>query len=137
MNSDNLISIILPTYNRASLLLRAVQSVIDQTYPHWELIIWDDGSTDDTAVVVKAFNDNRIRYYHDANHGAAYARNRAIAQANGEIIAFLDSDDVWHPEKLGIQVTVLEQCPEIEMIFSNFFNRNLVSNLERAAFDEN
>ena len=131
------ISIILPTYNRAALLPRAIQSVIDQTYPHWELIIWDDGSTDDTAGVVKAFNDNRIRYYHDTNHGAAYARNHALEQASAEIIAFLDSDDTWQPEKLAIQMAALQKYPQIELMFSDFLNCNLEKKLEREAFEEN
>ena len=127
MNDSPLISIILPTYNRAGLLPRAIQSVIDQTYPHWELIIWDDGSQDDTGEIVRSLDDERIRYFFADNHGVAYARNRSVEKATGEYIAFLDSDDTWVNEKLNLQVNIFRQYPQIEVLFGDFLNNQLAS----------
>lgn len=127
MNDSPLISIILPTYNRAALLPRSIQSVLDQTYPHWELIIWDDGSQDNTREVVRSLADERIRYFYEHNHGVAYARNRAMEKATGEYIAFLDSDDIWVDEKLELQVDVFRQYPQIEVLFGDFLNNQLAS----------
>ncbi|NJN86713.1 MAG: glycosyltransferase family 2 protein [Leptolyngbyaceae cyanobacterium SL_7_1] len=97
-----IVSVIIPTYNRADLLSRAIDSVLNQTLTNLELIIVDDGSTDNTAEVVNSFNDSRIRYIPlGKNCGGGYARNHGIHLATGEFIAFLDSDDVWLPEKLA------------------------------------
>lgn len=117
-----LISIILPTYNRCDLLPRAIRSVLAQTYLKWEMIIWDDGSTDSTREVVARFADDRIRYVYDQNHGPAYARNQAIDICKGELVAFLDSDDEWHPEKIEKQAGVLDANPDIEFLFTDFLN---------------
>ncbi len=105
MKDGPLVSVILPTYNRASLLVEAMESVLRQTYPHLELIVVDDGSTDDTAQQVHRFADPRIRYLRlDANRGVSHARNRGLQEARGELIAFQDSDDLWAPDKLARQV---------------------------------
>lgn len=135
-NKQPLISIILPTYNRAELLPRAINSVISQTFVEWELIIWDDGSTDDTAALVKTYNDNRIRYFFDENHGAAYARNRAIEQAHSILLAFLDSDDEWLPDKLTVQLIVLQNRPDVEVLFSDFHNINQATGIKEHTFDK-
>ena len=96
-----MISVIIPTYNRAGTLLAAAQSVLQQTYRDIELIIVDDGSTDDTSKVVSALQDGRVRYIPlGKNCGACAARNRGIDEAKGEYIAFQDSDDLWHSDKL-------------------------------------
>ena len=101
------VSVIIPTYNRAHLLGRAIQSVLNQTYQGFELIVVDDGSSDNTGEVVATFADPRIHYLrHVKNRGAAAARNTAIKTARGEHIAFLDSDDEWLPEKLEKQMKV-------------------------------
>lgn len=94
-----LISVILPTYNRAYPILRAIESVKAQTYPYWELVIIDDGSTDETAEVLERVTklDTRIRTYRQRNLGPARARNHGVARAQGEIIAFIDSDDQYDP----------------------------------------
>lgn len=98
-------SVILPTYNRAPFIGRAIQSVLNQTYKDFELIIVDDGSIDDTEKVVKSFSDGRIYYVkHEINKGAAAARNTALRLAKGEFIAFQDSDDECLPEKLEKQI---------------------------------
>lgn len=98
---DGLVSIIMPSWNTARWIGESIESVINQTYENWELIIVDDCSTDNTDEVVESYNDKRIQYLKNIeNCGAAITRNRAISQANGEWIAFLDSDDLWRPEKL-------------------------------------
>ena len=106
-----LVSVILPTYNRAAILGDAVRSVLEQSYSEWELIVSDDGSTDGTAERVGTFADPRIRYRRDENAGAAAARNRALRQARGELIAYVDSDNVWHPDHLAALVGALERHP--------------------------
>lgn len=106
------VTVIIPTYNRAHLVGRAIQSVLNQTYQDLEIILVNDGSTDNTEEIVKVFNDDRIRYIrHDENKGAAAARNTGIEAALGEYIAFQDSDDEWLPEKLEKQIRVLENAP--------------------------
>ena len=103
------VSVIIPTYNRAHLIGRAIRSVLDQTYQDWELIVVDDASTDDIPGIVKGFTDGRVKYIrHDENKGAAAARNTGIQAARGAYIAFLDSDDEWLPEKLERQVQAFE-----------------------------
>ena len=96
-----LFSIILPTYNRLPLLQRAVDSVLAQEYGHWELIIIDDGSTDDTKSYIVALNNNKIRHTYQENKGRSAARNLGIEQADGEYVCFLDSDDELLPSYLS------------------------------------
>lgn len=105
-----LVSIIMPSYNTAKYIAETVQSVLAQTYQNWELIIVDDCSTDDTDEVIKPFlADGRIRYFKNKkNSGAAVSRNRALREAKGKWIAFLDSDDLWLPEKLEKQISFME-----------------------------
>lgn len=109
-NLDNLISIIMPSYNAAMYISKSIESVIAQTYHIWELIIVDDCSTDSTdAVVGKYLNDERIRYFkNDKNCGAALSRNKALKKAKGRWIAFLDSDDLWLPQKLEKQLLFMK-----------------------------
>jgi len=103
------VSIILPTYNRAHMLEKSLGSVLTQTYPWFEVILVDDGSTDNTKEVVEAFGDKRIRYcYAGLNQGAAAARNFGLERAECEYIAFQDSDDVWHRDKLEKQMEALK-----------------------------
>lgn len=106
-----LVSIIMPSYNTAKYIAETVQSVLAQTYQDWELIIVDDCSTDDTDEVIKPFLcDSRIRYFkNEKNSGAAVSRNRALREAKGKWIAFLDSDDLWLPEKLEKQIAFMEE----------------------------
>lgn len=102
-------SIILPTYNRAHFLPKAIESVLKQTFEDWELIIVDDGSTDNTKEVVAKYNDSRIRYFFQENQERSAARNNGIDQAQGEYICFLDSDDYYLPEKLSNFKIAIEQ----------------------------
>lgn len=107
--SSLLISVIIPTYNRSHVLLRAVQSVLSQTHSRLELIIVDDGSEDVTLQAVSALQDPRIHLVYQEHQGVAAARNTGILQAKGEYIALLDSDDVWEPGKLEVQVSFTRQ----------------------------
>ena len=100
-----LVGVVVPTYNRADVLPRALQSALRQTYEALEVIVVDDGSTDDTEAVVAALDDPRVRYVlQPRNAGVSAARNRGIREARGEFIAFLDSDDEWFPDKIERQV---------------------------------
>jgi glycosyltransferase involved in cell wall biosynthesis len=97
-----LVSVIIPTYNQAALLQKALQSVINQTCSDWEAIVIDNNSTDETKVVVESIHDERIRYVAFSNNGIiAASRNHGIRLATGDIVAFLDSDDLWYPSKLS------------------------------------
>lgn len=102
---DGLVSIIMPSWNTGRFIAESIQSVINQTYKEWELIIVDDCSTDNTDEVVASFKDDRIKYLkNEKNSGAALTRNRAMREAQGEWIAFLDSDDLWTSDKLEKQI---------------------------------
>lgn len=104
-----LVSIIMPSYNTAPYIRETIQSVLDQTYQDWELIIVDDCSTDNTDEVVASIKDGKIRYLkNEKNSGAAVSRNRALREAKGRWIAFLDSDDLWMPEKLEKQIAFMD-----------------------------
>ena len=107
---DGKISVIMAVYNREKTVDKAIQSILDQTYTNWELIIVDDCSTDNTDEVMAEFlSDSRIVYMKNkTNSGAAVSRNRALQVAKGKWIAFLDSDDLWHPEKLEKQISFME-----------------------------
>ena len=102
---DGLVSIIMPSWNTARFIKESIDSVRNQTYTNWELLIVDDCSTDDTDKIVASYTDVRIKYLkNEKNYGAALTRNRALREAKGEWIAFLDSDDLWAPEKLEQQI---------------------------------
>lgn len=103
-----MISVVIPTFNRAHVLLRAVESVRAQTFQDWELIVVDDGSTDGTADRLRALGEPRLRYVRTPHRGVSHARNVGIAAARHPWLAFLDSDDAWDPRKLAIQVEALE-----------------------------
>ena len=107
---DGLVSVIMPSWNTGKFIAESIQSVINQTYKNWELIIVDDCSTDNTDEIVNSFKDERIRYFKNTkNSGAAVTRNRALREAKGEWISFLDSDDLWKPEKLEKQLHFMDE----------------------------
>lgn len=116
------VSVIIPTYNREQLLGRAIQSVLAQTYQDFELIIVDDGSTDNTERLVKSFNSEKIRYiWHRENKGTSAARNTGIQSAKGDYIALQDSDDEWLPDKLEKQMRAFATAPpEVGIVYSGF-----------------
>ena len=117
------VSVIIPTYNRAHLVARAIQSVLNQTYKDFELIIVDDGSTDNTEDIIKEFQkkDERIKYIkHDKNRGGSAARNTGIKAARGNFIAFLDSDDEYLSYKLEKNVNILKNAnSNVSIVYSN------------------
>lgn len=105
-----MVSVIMPAYNSGKYIKDAISSVLEQTYADFELLIVNDASEDDTEAVVQSFNDDRIRYFkNNQSMGAAICRNSAIRHAKGEFIAFLDSDDLWKPEKLEKQLAFMMQ----------------------------
>lgn len=107
------VSVIIPTYNRPHLISRAIQSVLNQTFQDFEIIVVDDGVIKRSESVIKNFDDKRIIYLqHDKTKGAGAARNTGIKQSKGEFLAFLDDDDEWLPEKISKQVRALESCDE-------------------------
>jgi glycosyltransferase involved in cell wall biosynthesis len=109
-----LVSIITPTYNSASMLKRAIDSVIAQSYENWEMLIVDNNSQDDTKIIIENFNDERIKYFSIDNKGIiAKSRNLAILHAKGKWIAFLDADDWWLPDKLSFSVSNLQKGSEV------------------------
>lgn len=102
---ENLVSVIIPTYNRSDLIKETINSVLNQTHKNFELIMVDDGSTVNTKTVIESFKDNRIKYILQKHHGLlAVARNNGLKVAIGEYIAFLDSDDIWLTNKLEKQI---------------------------------
>ena len=116
-----LVSIIMPAYNCEKYITEAIASVVNQTYPSWELIVIDDGSQDNTVNIVKGLvlKDKRINLYqNERNMGVSKTRNKGISVAKGQWIAFLDSDDCWAPEKLQRQLCISEEHKEAEFIFS-------------------
>lgn len=122
-NSSSLVSIIMPTYNRANYILETIHSIQNQTYDKWELIVLDDGSVDNTEELVKAMNDSRIQYYKFVKCGiVGKLKNTGIDLAKGEFIAFMDSDDLWSPEKLQLQIDTLNQYPEAGFSITNGLN---------------
>lgn len=115
------ISVVIPTYNRADLILEAVESVLAQTYPVLETIVVDDGSTDDTRQRLATWvKQGKLRYIHQAKVGVSAARNRGVQEAKGELIAFLDSDDLFVPDKLEQQMAVFARDPDLGFVHCGF-----------------
>jgi glycosyltransferase involved in cell wall biosynthesis len=116
--STAFVSVVIPTYNYGHYVAEAVESVLAQTYKNIEIIVVDDGSTDDTEDRLEAYRD-RIRYIRQQNQGCSMARNSGIHAAKGEWIAFLDADDIWHPRKLEIQIAYLAGHPDVGLLASD------------------
>jgi len=113
------VSVVIPTYNSSGRLGEAIESVLAQTYKDLEIVVIDDGSTDDTESVARSFG-NRVWYFKQANQGAGAARNAGIKSSRGEYIAFLDADDLWCAEKLDQQIPLLEQDPQLGLVYSDW-----------------
>lgn len=112
------ISVVIPVYNGARYLSESIQSICDQTFPATDIIVVDDGSDDDTAKVAAGWSD-RVRYQRISHGGAARARNHGVSLVETDIVAFLDSDDVWLPEKLELQMAALSREAEPAMVFGH------------------
>jgi glycosyltransferase involved in cell wall biosynthesis len=114
-----LVSVVVPSYNRASLIGETLDSVLAQTHPNLEIIVVDDGSTDDTEAAVAPYR-SRITYIKQKNQGLAAARNTGLQHSTGEYVAWLDSDDLWNPDKVALQVAVLQSRADIALVASDF-----------------
>ena len=114
------VSVVIPTYNRAYCLPATIGSLQAQTYPHWEALVVDDGSSDGTAELMRALSaaDPRVRYLPQKNAGVSAARNAGLRLADGQWTAFLDSDDAWEPWKLAAQVACFDQLPNVGMVWT-------------------
>ena len=117
------VSIILPTYNRAGLIMQTIESILSQTYSNWELIIIDDGSDDNTGEIITKIKDERIHFHKAGRIGiVGKIKNIGIEKANGELIAFIDSDDLWAETKLEKQIAALQQYPEAGFSLTGGYN---------------
>jgi len=119
--SEPLVSVVIPTFNYGHLVGEAVDSVLAQSYPRVEIVVVDDGSTDDTRQRLEKYGE-RMRYQYQPNAGLSAARNAGIGLARGELIALLDSDDAFHPEKLAVQVRYLADHPEMGLVGTDSFS---------------
>lgn len=119
-----LVSINLCCYNSERYLRETLDSIINQTYKNWELIVIDDGSSDSSGKIVSEYvkKSYPVHYYYQENRGLSYSRNRAIELSKGDYIAFIDHDDLWLPDKLEKQVKLFEEKTDVELIYSNFFS---------------
>ena len=117
---EPLVSVVIPVYNGECYLASALQSIFEQDYHPFEIIVVDDGSDDDTAKIARSFRE--IRYIYQSNQGAAAARNAGVGAARGELIAFLDADDIWVPNKLSAQTDYLLKHPEVGYVVARARN---------------
>lgn len=113
------VSVVIPAYNSAAFLRQAIDSVLDQTYSDLEIIVIDDGSSDDTEAVARSFGD-RVSCFRQQNRGVSAARNHGIKLARGQYLAFLDADDLWAPQKLAEQIPLFDQDAEIGLVYSDW-----------------
>lgn len=127
MKNNPTVSINLCCYNGEQYLREAMDSIVNQTYKDWELVIIDDGSTDSTESIIKEYIDQGypIGYHYQENHGLSYSRNEALRRSRGEYIAFIDQDDMWLPEKLEKQVLIFENNSAVGFVYSNFYMLNI------------
>jgi glycosyltransferase involved in cell wall biosynthesis len=132
--NDLQISVIIPTYNRRSLLARAINSVLEQSFKNFELIVIDDGSCDGTKELIEQQFSEKLIYFKQENRGVSNARNRGVEMSCGEWVAFLDSDDYWHPDKLKQQISFLQKNVAIKALQTQEFWRRkgkIVNPLQR------
>ena len=129
------VSVVIPTYNRATKVKKAIQSVLNQSYQDFEIIIIDDGSEDGTEESIKGFSD-KIIYVHQENKGSSNARNHGLRIAQGKYIAFLDSDDEYLPGKLIEQVAIMDQNPDVVLSHTSYLraydNNNRINKVVNA-----
>lgn len=122
-NTNPLISIIINCYNGEAYLKKCIESVLVQSYQNWEIIFWDNQSTDQSQKIIKSFKDKRINYFKSANFNSLYAaRNLAMKKTSGELICFLDVDDWWSSNKLNTQVNFFNNNNDINFLYCNFYN---------------
>lgn len=119
-----LLSVIIPVYNGEYFIQEAIESVFRQGYPHLEVLVVDDGSTDETALKVKSFKE-RVRYFHQENQGPGVARNMGIKNTSGEILSFLDVDDLWPESRLNMLMKKFEENPDLEIVLGHTISEAL------------
>ena len=137
MINKPLVSVMMPTYNNAKYIKQAIESIYAQNYENIEIIVIDDGSTDDTKEIVKQYKD--IKYFYIEHKGISFARNVALEKSKGEYIAFLDSDDYWLPEKLNTQIQYFKENSDCEIVFTkyeNFFEDEKLKTNKRAMHEK-
>lgn len=117
MKSSPLVSVVIPVFNAERYILETLESVLQQDYPSMEVIVVDDGSTDDTRLLLQGL-DHRVKVFHQENSGAAVARNLGIEESSGEFVAFIDSDDLWHPSKLSLQIDYFAKHPDVGLVYN-------------------
>ncbi len=120
LDEEDLVSVIVPTYNRQDLLFEAIESVLNQVYVNFELLVIDNMSDDKTLERLNQISDTRIKVLTEPRRGAAHARNAGINHAEGSFLAFLDSDDLWVPTKLALQVTKIKGLEKGNMVFAKY-----------------
>lgn len=131
--SSHRVSCVVPVYNGERFLAEALESILGQTHPPYEVLVVDDGSTDGTAEVARGLGSS-VRHVYQENAGPVVARNRGVAEARGDYLAFLDADDLWHPEKLARQLERFELRPELAYVASltqNFWEDEVADERER------
>jgi len=116
-----LVSVIIPIYNRIDYIHEAINSVLEQTYKEYEIIVVNDGSSVNVKEALEPYRDRIVYLYHQENRGIAAARNTGIKGSKGKYIALLDEDDLFEPQKLEIQVPILENNPEVGFVYSDFY----------------
>ena len=119
--SSDLVSVVVPTYNRAYCIQRTIESALGQTHRSVEVIVVDDGSVDETRSLISRLygSDSRVRYVYKPNGGVSSARNRGLRESRGDYVALLDSDDVWKPWKLEVQLRCLQHAPDVGMVWTD------------------
>ena len=129
MSGKPLVSILMNCYNGEKFLREAIESVLEQTYQNWELIFWDNQSTDQSAEIFKSYGDRRSKYFYAPKHTILYeARNYATDKSSGNFIAFLDVDDYWEKTKLEKQMDVFLTDTNVAMVYSNYYFKNEIKN---------
>ena len=122
MKNYPLVSVIMNCYNGETYLKEAIESILSQSYKNWEIIFWDNLSTDDSKKIISKFNDKRIKYFCSKKFLNLYhARNLAVNKASGEYLCFLDVDDLFEEQKIELQVKFLEEYKDYSMVYSNYF----------------
>lgn len=124
-----MITVVIPLYNKADCIATALDSVLVQTYQDFEVVVVDDGSTDEGAAIVERYADPRIRLIRQDNAGVSAARNKGIAEARGEYVAFLDADDEWSPEYIEVQFQLTEKYPQCDVFATNYEFRGPSGNM--------
>ncbi len=136
MHQSPIVSVVIPAYNAASTIRETMASILNQSFVDFELIVIDDGSTDDTAKVIQEFRDGRIVYVHQRNQERSVARNNGISRAKGKYIAFIDADDLWLPSKLEQQLALLEAQQDLGLVYCDVFHFDDLTGKDRLLFSD-